>query len=113
MATISLCMIVKNEEEVLGRCLDSAVSFADEIIIVDTGSTDSHDKYLTDLRKYILISGNRIHCYAAQNAADTRIQKVTDRIRQLSPSICIHPIISSAFSADRRPIQKFLSYKSG
>ena len=40
MATISLCMIVKNEEEVLGRCLDSAVSFADEIIIVDTGSTD-------------------------------------------------------------------------
>ncbi len=40
MATISLCMIVKNEEEVLGRCLDSAKSFADEIIIVDTGSTD-------------------------------------------------------------------------
>lgn len=40
MATISLCMIVKNEEEVLGRCLESAKSFADEIIIVDTGSTD-------------------------------------------------------------------------
>lgn len=40
MATISLCMIVKNEEKVLERCLDSAKSFADEIIIVDTGSTD-------------------------------------------------------------------------
>ena len=40
MATISLCMIVKNEEKVLGRCLDSAKDITDEIIIVDTGSTD-------------------------------------------------------------------------
>lgn len=40
MKTISVCMIVKNEEEVLARCLDSVLSFADEIIIVDTGSTD-------------------------------------------------------------------------
>lgn len=38
--TISLCMIVKNEEETLARCLDSAAGVADEIIIVDTGSTD-------------------------------------------------------------------------
>lgn len=40
MATVSLCMIVKNEEKVLARCLDSAKAFADEIVIVDTGSTD-------------------------------------------------------------------------
>ena len=40
MATVSLCMIVKNEEKVLGRCLDSAKEIAAEIIIVDTGSTD-------------------------------------------------------------------------
>ena len=40
MATISLCMIVKNEQEVLGRCLDSIKSLVDEIIIVDTGSND-------------------------------------------------------------------------
>lgn len=40
MATVSLCMIVKNEEEVLGRCLASVASAVDEIIIVDTGSTD-------------------------------------------------------------------------
>lgn len=38
--TISLCMIVKNEEEVLGRCLNSVAQAADEIIIIDTGSTD-------------------------------------------------------------------------
>ena len=40
MASISLCMIVKNEEYVLERCLESVRSLADEIIIVDTGSTD-------------------------------------------------------------------------
>ncbi len=40
MASISLCMIVKNEEAVLGRCLASTAGFADEIVIIDTGSTD-------------------------------------------------------------------------
>lgn len=40
MPTISLCMIVKNEETHLARCLDSAAELVDEIIIVDTGSTD-------------------------------------------------------------------------
>lgn len=41
MITVSVCMIVKDEEKVLGRCLDSLRGLADEIIIVDTGSTDS------------------------------------------------------------------------
>lgn len=40
MATISLCMIVRDEEEVLGRCLGSVQDLVDEIIIVDTGSVD-------------------------------------------------------------------------
>lgn len=40
MISISLCMIVKDEEAVLARCLDSVADLADEIIIVDTGSTD-------------------------------------------------------------------------
>ncbi|MDR1736281.1 MAG: glycosyltransferase [Oscillospiraceae bacterium] len=40
MNTISLCMIVKDEEKVLARCLDSVKDAVDEIVIVDTGSTD-------------------------------------------------------------------------
>lgn len=40
MITVSLCMIVKNEEAVLARCLDSLKGLTDEVIIVDTGSTD-------------------------------------------------------------------------
>ncbi|NLT57471.1 MAG: glycosyltransferase family 2 protein [Clostridiales bacterium] len=41
MMTISLCMIVKNEEAVLARCLDSVQKAVDEIVLVDTGSTDA------------------------------------------------------------------------
>lgn len=37
---LSLCMIVKNEEKLLPECLKSAKDFVDEIVIVDTGSTD-------------------------------------------------------------------------
>jgi glycosyltransferase involved in cell wall biosynthesis len=40
MSTVSLCMIVRNEGKMLERCLASIVAIADEIIIVDTGSTD-------------------------------------------------------------------------
>lgn len=40
MLNISLCMIVKDEEEVLQQCLTSVKDLVDEIIIVDTGSTD-------------------------------------------------------------------------
>ncbi len=38
---ISLCMIVKNEEKNLARCLASAQPHVDEIVIVDTGSQDN------------------------------------------------------------------------
>lgn len=38
--TISLCMIVKNEDAFLDQCLKSIKDYVDEIIIVDTGSTD-------------------------------------------------------------------------
>lgn len=37
---ISVCMIVKNEEKYLEQCLRSIQKIADEIIIIDTGSTD-------------------------------------------------------------------------
>jgi tetratricopeptide (TPR) repeat protein len=38
--TLSLCMIVKDEEEMLPRCLAAARDAVDELVIVDTGSTD-------------------------------------------------------------------------
>lgn len=40
-ARVSLCMIVKNEARNLGRCLQAARCHVDEIVVVDTGSTDA------------------------------------------------------------------------
>ncbi len=37
---VSLCMIVKNEEKTLAKCLSSVKPVVDEIIVVDTGSSD-------------------------------------------------------------------------
>ncbi len=38
--TVSLCMIVKDEEELLPACLEAARGAVDEIVVVDTGSSD-------------------------------------------------------------------------
>ena len=58
--TISVCMIVKNEEKNLAACLDCLKSIADEIIIVDTGSTDRTKEIakscITDKTWFILFS---------------------------------------------------------
>lgn len=53
MVSISLCMIVKNEEDSLGRCLDSVYQLVDEINIIDTGSTDQTKKIADKYTKRI------------------------------------------------------------
>jgi tetratricopeptide (TPR) repeat protein len=40
MPTLTVCLVVRNEEDHLPRCLDSVRGLADEIVLVDTGSTD-------------------------------------------------------------------------
>lgn len=44
MKTLSVCMIIKNEEKTLDRILSQVVQFCDELIIVDTGSDDNSIK---------------------------------------------------------------------
>ena len=41
MGTVTLCVIALNEEEMLGDCLASAAQFVQEMVVVDTGSTDA------------------------------------------------------------------------
>ncbi len=54
MPTLSLCMIVKDEEANLERCLQSVQGLVDEIIIVDTGSTDKTKEIAQQFTEKIL-----------------------------------------------------------
>ena len=51
MATIGLCMIVKNEEKLIRRCLESCAPLVDYVCISDTGSTDKTQQVITDFLK--------------------------------------------------------------
>lgn len=48
MATLSVCLIMKNEADVCARVLASAQPFADELIVVDTGSDDATAEIAAD-----------------------------------------------------------------
>ncbi|MBT7903147.1 glycosyltransferase [Candidatus Woesearchaeota archaeon] len=49
--TISLCLIVKNEEDYIEQCLNSVLELVNEIIIIDTGSTDKTKELALDFKK--------------------------------------------------------------
>jgi len=51
---LSLCMLVKNEERNLPRCLESVKGFVGEIVIVDTGSTDETKKIASNYGAKVL-----------------------------------------------------------
>ncbi|MEG0091522.1 MAG: glycosyltransferase, partial [Oscillospiraceae bacterium] len=53
MVKISVCMIVRNEQAVLARCLDCVKHFADELIIVDTGSSDKTKEIAGQYTDYV------------------------------------------------------------
>lgn len=72
VVAISLCMIVRNEESSLPRCLKSAAAAVDEAVVVDTGSTDdtvavARNHGATVLR-YRNAPGEPLHLGRARNA---------------------------------------------
>jgi len=69
MAKLTLVVIARNEAHCIGRCLESAAQIVDEMVVLDTGSTDETVAIATSI-------GARVHFYAwnddfsaARNAA--------------------------------------------
>lgn len=65
--TLSICMIVRNEEDVIARCLQSVQSIADEIIVVDTGSTDRTIEICREYGAHVLMHEWQDHFAMARN----------------------------------------------
>ena len=62
-------MIVRDEEELLPACLDSLHGVADEIVVVDTGSTDRTEEIARDAGARVFSVPWTDHFAAARNAA--------------------------------------------
>lgn len=60
MATIGLCMIVKNEAHIIRRCLDSVLPLIDYVLIVDTGSSDGTQGVIYDFLREKKMAGEVI-----------------------------------------------------
>jgi glycosyltransferase involved in cell wall biosynthesis len=65
--TISVCMMVRNESEVLAAALRSVAGLADEVIVVDTGSTDNTVELARDLGATVITGGDRRNKASGRN----------------------------------------------
>lgn len=102
MPTISLCMIVKDEEMHIARCLDSVAGLVEEMIIVDTGSTDQTVEIVSsytskvysypwkddfsDARNYSFSKASMDYCMW-MDADDILEEKEKDKFLQLKQSL--------------------------
>lgn len=124
MVTISICMIVKNEESVLERCLSTVRGIADELIIVDTGSTDETKEiakkfteqvydfeWCDDFSKARNYSFSKASCdYCMWLDADDVLlpedqEKLLELKKNLNPSVSVVMMkYNTAFDEDGNPI---------
>lgn len=99
---LSLCMIVKNEEVALPKCLESVQNLVDEIVVLDTGSTDKTPKIAQQF-------GAKVHyfqwCHNFSTARNEALKYVTgdwvlvlDADEILAPEIV--PEIRAAINID-------------
>lgn len=97
--TISLCMIVKNEEKVLDKCLSSVKNKVDEIIIVDTGSTDSTldiaRKYTSKIYSFEWINDFSAARNQSLDYATSEYLFVLDADEYLQPDTDLYAILDS------------------
>lgn len=99
--TLSLCMIVKNEEANLSRCLESVKGVVDEIIVVDTGSTDQTVEIARQHRARVFSHQWNDDFAAARNVS--LLHATSDWILVLDADEALAP-------EDRTPLRKLLRH---
>lgn len=65
--SISVCMIVRNEEDILKQAIASTVGLADEVAVYDTGSTDGTVELARSLGAIVETGGDRMHKAQSRN----------------------------------------------
>lgn len=120
--SISLCMIIKDEEKLIRQCLQSVCHIVDEIIIVDTGSTDKSleicnefntkiyhyewNDHFADARNFSIskATSDWILCLDADEQLETiKLESLTDIILKTNVHQILLPILM--YYGDNIPIQ--------
>ncbi|WP_311080308.1 glycosyltransferase [Paenibacillus polymyxa] len=128
--TIALCMIVKNEEQYLRRCLDSVKHKVNQIIIVDTGSTDATvdigKEYTKEIYNFTWINDfsaarNEAIKYATSDYilimdADEYLDKDSDLQADVSSGsdyyfLRVHNILSEGRQIDHTSVRLFANHR--
>lgn len=67
--TVSVTMIVRNEEEVLAKAIASTNGLADEVVVYDTGSEDKTVELAREMGAKVITGGDRMDKGGSRNAA--------------------------------------------
>ncbi|MDX2096342.1 MAG: tetratricopeptide repeat protein [Leptolyngbyaceae cyanobacterium bins.59] len=113
--TLSLSMIVKNEEETLSKCLESVKSLVDEMVILDTGSTDCTPEVARSFGAKVSFFDWNHDFSAARNACLRNVTGdwvlVLDADEVLVPEVV--PLIRQAIQDDRHLVINLLRQEVG
>ncbi|MDP1830860.1 MAG: glycosyltransferase [Geothrix sp.] len=105
MATLSLAMIVKDEARHLGHCLASVKDLVDEMVIVDTGSSDDTVAIARTFGARVPFFPWRHDFAAARNESLRHCTGDWVLILDADEAVdaCDHPVIRRALDRDRPP----------
>lgn len=110
MSTLSACIIMKNEEKNILRCLKSIENIANEIIIVDTGSNDKSVELVKDLPKVKLYTFQWINDFsAARNYALSKANKKWVLFIDADEELCAEtlPFLKNRLKAEKKEAISF------
>jgi glycosyltransferase involved in cell wall biosynthesis len=112
---VSLCMIVKNEASTLPRCLASVAGAVDEIVVVDTGSSDGTPSLAQGLGARVYHAPWTDDFSAPRNAAMDRAKgdwvlalDADEELSPESPRLVREAVASGAADAFRLAIKNLL-----